>query len=79
MIRFKVTEKVVKMRVDDAVMIGSGDSEPYVGDYTIVPKTTAQIMQTRGKTMLDNVTITEIPYYETDNSKGTTVYIAKEI
>lgn len=57
-----------------------GDVEYYTGAYTVTPKTTGQYLATRDKMMSDDVTIKEIPYYETSNvSGGNTVYIGKEI
>lgn len=54
--------------------------EPYDGQYAVTPKVEAQILPTKGKVMLDDVTVLEIPFFETSNtSGGNTVYIAKEI
>ena len=49
----------------------------YEGDYTVTPKTTQQEMETEGLAMKDNVTIKPIPYYETSNGYGSTVYIGE--
>lgn len=53
----------------------------YLGSYQVVPKANEeQILETKNRIMTDNVTILEIPYYEVSNdSNGTTVYIAKEV
>ena len=54
--------------------------EPFNGDYTVTPKVDSQIMATKGKVMLDDVTVKEIPFFDVTNSGGgSTVYIAKEI
>lgn len=58
---------------------GSDTVPPYLGNYTITPKTSEQSMSTAGKKMLQDVTIKAVPYYETSNSKGKTVYIAMEV
>ena len=42
----------------------------YTGDYEITPAVYSQIMPTRNKTMYDDVTVQEIPYYETSNEQG---------
>lgn len=56
------------------------DAEAYEGAYEITPKTYEQTMMTQGKLMTDNVTVLEIPYFETSNdSDGKTVYIANTI
>lgn len=53
---------------------------PYEGDYTVTPKAhEATILATNGKIMTDDVTVVEIPYYETSNISGSTVYIANEV
>lgn len=52
---------------------------PYEGEYGITPKIESQVLPTKNKVMTDDLTIREIPIYETSNqSGGTTVYIAKE-
>lgn len=50
--------------------------ETYDGSYTIVPSVESQVMETEGKYMKSDVTVTEIPYSEVSNdSNGTTVTI----
>lgn len=51
-------------------------TEVYQGDYEVVPKTYGQTLETANKKMTDDVTVTAIPYFETSNEDGTTVYIA---
>jgi hypothetical protein len=60
---------------------GGGSSVPvYTGTYEVTPKAnTEQTLQTAGKQLLENVTVHEVPYYETSNTSGTTVYIANEV
>jgi hypothetical protein len=36
-------------------------------------------LQTNGLRMTDDVTVTEIPYYETSNESGITVFIANNL
>ena len=79
MIRFKVLDSTVHMRVSDAEVVYSSAGDPYTGSYTITPKVDEQTMATRNKLMQDNVTIKAIPYYETDNNLGTTIYIGSEL
>lgn len=56
------------------------DAEPYTGDYEITPKVEAQTMPTAQKLMAQDVTIKAIPFYNvSNNSGGSTVYIAKEV
>ncbi len=53
----------------------------YTGEYEVTPKAfTPQVLETANKVMKENVTIAEVPYWETSNeSDGTTAYIAKEV
>lgn len=54
--------------------------DQYDGPYEIIPKTEPQILSTREKTMMDDVTVREVPYFEVSNQfGGNTVYIAKEL
>lgn len=59
----------------------SPEIESYDGDYIVIPKAfKEQVLETKGKKMEDNVTVKEIPYYETSNiDGGETVYIAGEV
>lgn len=58
----------------------SGDADYYKGEYEVTPKLHVETkLDTSGKLMKKDVTVLEIPYYETSNiSGGTTVYIATE-
>lgn len=52
----------------------------YDGDYVITPKAgEGTVLGTAGLTMRDDVTVLRIPYYETSNPKGYTVYIGGEV
>lgn len=55
-------------------------AQTYDGDYTVTPRANVeQVLETNGKLMADDVTVFEIPYFETSNLSGTTVYIANEV
>ena len=55
---------------------GSNEGDPYSGEYTVTPKVEAQMMPTKNKLMLDDVTIEAIPYAEVSNStNGKTITI----
>ena len=60
-----------------AIMVNEAD--PYEGDYTVTPKVTAQVLPTASKIMTDDVTVKAIPYYDTSNLYGTTIYIGSEV
>ena len=56
------------------------DAEPYTGAYEVTPKVEAQTMHTAQKLMAQDVTIKAIPIYDvTNNTGGSTVYIAREV
>lgn len=55
------------------------DYKRYDGEYDITPKAYQdQILETADKLMINNVIVHKVPYIETHNESGTTVYIAKE-
>lgn len=59
--------------------VGIG-GELYKGDYTVIPKIDQQVMPTKGKLLVKDVTIKAIPIFRTSNpAGGTTVYIANEV
>lgn len=50
------------------------------GNYTITPKASnKEVLQTKGSVMIDDLTIQQIPYFDTSNEYGTTIYIASEV
>lgn len=51
------------------------DVPPYEGDYMVIPSAVEQTLTTREKRMLDDVIVKSIPFVETSNDSGTTVYI----
>lgn len=54
--------------------------DQYTGDLTVTPKAwEEQVLETAFKTMPGNVVVLEVPYWETSNPNGQTVYIASEV
>lgn len=50
-------------------VVGSG--EPYRGAYEVRPRTYEDVrLETRGKTMADDVTVLKIPQFEVSNEAG---------
>lgn len=49
----------------------------YQGVYNVTPSAYAQELQTANKMLERNVVVNEIPYYETHNANGITVYIGE--
>lgn len=56
-----------------------GDTQIYKGEYEVTPKVSKQYLETAQKYLTKNVTVNEIPLYETDNQKGTTIYIGNKV
>jgi hypothetical protein len=52
----------------------------YGGPYEVTPKARdAQVLETEGKLMTDDITVFKVPYYETSNLfDGLTVFIAED-
>lgn len=42
----------------------------YEGEYEVTPKWEDIVLETKQKSMRDNVTVTEIPYLEAENPQG---------
>lgn len=75
-----IETKEISGELSAAYTTSTNPGEPYQGNYTVIPKVEQQILLTKGKTMLDNVVVYKIPYFEvSNNSGGETVYIADEI
>ena len=54
--------------------------EVYAGAYDVTPRTASQTLQTKDKLLLDDVTVSSIPYYETSNTAGgKTAYIGSDV
>jgi len=53
----------------------------YNGAYQVVPRAfDAQTLQTAEKLLKEDITVTDVPYWETSNeSDGVSAYIAKEL
>ena len=75
MIHFDIGGKPsIVFAIDNVKIIHTSGGEPYEGEYTVIPKANAPtVLETAGKTL------SKIPYYETSNPTGDTVYIASEV
>ena len=49
--------------------------QKYSGSYDVTPRSYAQTLDTDSKYMEEDVNVRAIPYFETSNEDGTTVYI----
>ena len=55
------------------------DREPYTGEYEATPSRHEQVFATAGKTMQEDFTVVQIPYYTTTNiGGGYTAIISEE-
>ena len=64
--------------LDMTIEHGSGGKLPvYDGEYEVIPKVDAQLLETKNKSMTNDVQIQAIPYSEVSNPEGgVTVNIA---
>lgn len=70
------------LNIESPIVIGgSVPALPaYDGEYIVTPKAYEdQTLATKNKRMKDNVTVKAVPYWETSNKYGETVYIASEV
>lgn len=59
--------------------VSAQEHDMYDGAYVVVPMVdTEQTLLTADKVMADDVTVRAIPYYETSNEYGKTVYIGED-
>ena len=59
--------------------IAYSNMEEYEGPYEVTPLAyDEQVLATANKQMSQDVTVHKVPFYETSNEHGTTVYIAEE-
>lgn len=58
---------------------GTSQIPPYDGEYEVTPKTyDEQVLPTRNKRMINNLTVKKIPQYEVSNDSGCTLIIGDE-
>ena len=66
--------------IGNGIVKYDSSTELYTGEYDIVPKAAEeQKLPWAGKKMEKDVTVQKVPYYETSNDTGITVYIASEV
>lgn len=70
----------VEVALGTAIIVQNLEGDKYEGEYIITPKADEdQVLPTRAKTMVDDLTVLRVPYFETSNIYGDTVYIASEV
>lgn len=58
---------------------GTSQISPYEGEYEVTPKTyDEQVLPTKNKRMINNLTVKKIPQYEVSNDSGYTLIIGDE-
>ncbi len=80
-VKFKQTNQKLKVTFKNLqVATERLGAEYYEGEYEITPKVESQTMPTAQKTMMDDVTVHAIPYFDVSNQAGgNTVYIGSEV
>lgn len=59
--------------------VSAQEHDTYDGSYVVIPMVdTEQTLLTANKIMADDVTVRAIPYYETSNQYGKTIYIGED-
>lgn len=58
---------------------GSGSYLDYSGSYDIIPNQNNQTLQTENRVLRQDLLVEKIPYFETSNDYGKTVYIGSEV
>lgn len=61
------------------VTIIHSDMPDYEGEYEVTPATEAQTLNTKNRTMRDDLNINKIPYYDVANPYGRTIYIGSDV
>lgn len=75
----QMDEEFIFTLEEPIIIHDGGGYDVYHGQYEVTPSAHNQIvLETREKLMADDVTVNKIPYYETSNESGLTVYIADE-
>lgn len=73
---FETDEIFVDLIATENIIIETVEGEHYEGDVDITPSPSSDItLETEGYLMDSDVTVRKIPYYETSNESGITIYI----
>ena len=78
-IELLTTPKEINLDLELGTIVYEGGGPPYEGEYDVTPKIEEQKLETKNKTMKEDVTIFAIPYSSVTNPEGgETVNIAFE-
>ena len=79
-IEVEIQSLEIEVDVEIGTLIGDEHKPRYEGPYEVMPSTRDDVvLETKKKRMTDDVTVFKIPYFETSNESGYTVYIASEV
>lgn len=67
-IKALIDEKKIPLEVN--VNVASSVGETYKGEYQVVPSVLEQTLETKNKYLIDNVIVSQIPYYTVSNEGG---------
>lgn len=74
-----ITQNNINVPVGIGAKYVVDEAKSYEGPYNVTPKPfNSIILETNGLLMNDDVTIQKIPYYDTSNLYGTTIFIAED-
>ena len=78
-VEFGVSNVEFKIAVDGMQIVTTSDLPPYEGTYTVDPLAkSATVLQTKGKSMADNITVNKIRQLEVSNTAGGNTLIIGE-
>lgn len=66
----------VSVDLECVVIMSDKRIEKYEGPYEVTPSVDGFVLETKGKAMDENLSVLDIPVFETGNIYGTTIHIA---
>lgn len=71
MLKMTLSQPEIKMKIEPAKVVYTGDSKPYEGVYDVTPKTYEPVvLPTRNRLLSRDVNVAKIPQYEVSNAAG---------
>lgn len=79
-IKLKLTDSKLVLKNAMSIVYKTEGVDIYDGDYEVTPKTMSEVtLETKSKTMKDNVTVLKTPQYEVSNeADGVTLILGDE-
>lgn len=76
-ISFNLKNQKIQVQFDSLQQIETKETQIYTGETTVVPDAhEQQILKTSNKKLLSDITVLKVPFFETANESGNTIYIA---